>query len=194
MTKLLDQLIENEIENESSAIRKAAVLSYPLDSQAKAIFKKVRERYLTKRLGSGWKDLPEKVARYNAELQEAEIQIRELISEQFMFWGRQNTISLIEFPVLQPRIAAELTRRGIRFVFANNDAENILTVHVVAEYFYAIPVTLDNVDRVLTYISYCINRPDYAHEEIPEIRRFRNGHYAKIWEQVSSPAEKHDSE
>ena len=186
MTKLLEQLITKEIENENQAIRRAAVSFYPSDSWAETTFKNVRERYLAKRLGSAWKDLPEKVERYMPELQEAEKQIRERTAERFVFWRRQNDISLIEFPVLQQRISAEMSRRGIRYVFANNEGENILTVHVVSEHFYAIPITLDNVDRVLTYISYCINRPEYAHEEIPEIRRYRNWYYAKIWDKVSS--------
>ena len=185
MTKLLDQLIAKEIETENAAIRRAAVACYPSDSWAETTIKTVKERYLAKRLGPSWQNLPEKAARYSAELQEAEKQIRERVSERLMILGRQKTISLIEFPVLQQRITAELSRRGIRYVFANTEAENILTVHVVAEHFYAIPVTFDNVDRILTFISYCINRPEYAHEEIPEIRRFRNWYYANIWEQVS---------
>ena len=94
---------------------------------------------------------------------------------------KNRTIALIEFPALRFKIAEGLGKKGIPFLLETRFARNILTVHVVNEYFLEIPITIETVDRVVGLVPYCLHRPDLAHEEIPGVQRVKNYMLARSW-------------
>ena len=63
-----------------------------------------------------------------------------------------------------------MKQKGIPYLFVAKGSENVLTVQVAWENFYDIPFSLDNFDRAMSMLKYCIARPEYALEEIPEIK------------------------
>ena len=99
---------------------------------------------------------------------------------------RRRSIALIEYPLLAIKIGDGLRKRGIPFLFATRLDKNVLTVRVVEEYFLEMPVTLENVDRIVGLVPYCIHRPDLAHEEIPGVRRIRDYALARSWDKRTS--------
>ena len=94
---------------------------------------------------------------------------------------RNRSIALIEYPLLAVKVGDGLRKRGIPFLFETRQDKNVLTIRVVNEYFLEIPITLENVDRAVGLVPYCIHRPDLAHEEIPGIRRIRDYGLARSW-------------
>ena len=95
--------------------------------------------------------------------------------------GRSRSIALIEYPLLAIKVGDGLRKRGIPFLFETRLDKNVLTIRVVNEYFLEIPITLENVDRTVGLIPYCLHRPDLAHEEIPGVRRIRDYSLARVW-------------
>ena len=100
--------------------------------------------------------------------------------------GRSRSIALIEYPLLAIKIGDGLRKRGIPFLFETRLDKNVLTVRVVEEYFLEMPVTLENVDRTVGMVPYCIHRPDLAHEVIPGVRRIRDYALARSWDKRTS--------
>ena len=94
---------------------------------------------------------------------------------------RQEIIAMIEFPALEQTVARELGRRNIPFVFRTSKAKNLLTVQIIGEYFFDIPVTLDNVNRTMGLMQYFLLRPECALKEMPGIRVRRDYGLAKTW-------------
>ena len=94
---------------------------------------------------------------------------------------RNRNIALIENPLLAVKVGDGLRKRGIPFLFETRLDKNVLTVRVVDEYFLEIPITLENVDRAVGLVPYCLHRPDLAHEEIPGVRRIRDYSLAWAW-------------
>ena len=94
---------------------------------------------------------------------------------------RNRNIALIENPLLAVKVGDGLRKRGIPFLFETRLDKNVLTVRVVDEYFLEIPITLENVDRAVGLVPYCLHRPDLAHEEIPGVRRIRDYSLARVW-------------
>jgi hypothetical protein len=94
---------------------------------------------------------------------------------------RNRNIALIEYPLLAVKVDDGLRKRGIPFLFETRLDKNVLTVRVVDEYFLEIPITLENVDRAVGLVPYCLHRPDLAHEEIPGVRRIRDYSLARVW-------------
>lgn len=99
---------------------------------------------------------------------------------------RRRSIALIEYPLLAVKIGDGLRKRGVPFLFETRLDRNVLTVHVVNEYFLEFPITLENVDRTVGLVPYCIHRPDLAHEEVPGVRRVRNYTLARSWNERTS--------
>lgn len=99
---------------------------------------------------------------------------------------RRRSIALIEYPLLAVKIGDGLRKRGVPFLFETRQDKNVLTVHVVKEYFLEFPITLENVERTVGLVPYCLHRPDLAHEEIPGVRRVRNYTLARSWNERTS--------
>ena len=100
--------------------------------------------------------------------------------------GRSRSIALIEYPLLAVKVGDGLRKRGISFLFETRLDKNVLTVRVVDEYFLEIPITLENVDRTVGLVPYCLHRPDLAHEEVPGVRRIRNYALARTWNEKTA--------
>lgn len=100
--------------------------------------------------------------------------------------GRSRSIALIEYPLLAVKVSDGLRKRGIPFLFETRLDKNVLTIRVVNEYFLEIPITLENVDRTVGLVPYCLHRPDLAHEEVPGVRRIRNYALARTWNEKTA--------
>ena len=124
--------------------------------------------------------------KYLAELREAETIVTEEIQRVYFIFRRRRDIAKIEFPALELIINRELVSRNIPYLFRTQKDENILTVHIVYEYFFDIPITMENVVKATRLMRYFLNRPDCAREEMPEIRRRRDYRLAKSWKEVAS--------
>ena len=99
---------------------------------------------------------------------------------------KRRTIALIEYPLLNLKIGEGMRERGIPYLFGTRETGNVLTVRIVGEYFFEIPVTLKNVDRVLGLMKYILLRPDCAREEFPRIRTLRSYSLARSWNETAS--------
>ena len=119
--------------------------------------------------------------KYLAELDEARTVVTDTLGQYFFNCRRRWDIARIEFPALEAIVSRELPLRGIPYRFSTRRDENVLTVHIVAEYFFDIPLTMENVEKVTRLLPYFINRPDCAREEMPEIRQRRDYRLSKIW-------------
>ena len=108
--------------------------------------------------------------------------MRKLNTNQYL---KNRAIALIEFPTLQFKIAEGLGKKGIPFHLETRWARNILTVHVVNEYFLEIPVTVDTVDKIVGLVPYFLHRPDLAHEEVPGVKRVKNYALARFWSRTA---------
>ena len=95
-------------------------------------------------------------------------------------------VAKLEFPLLELKVKEELGRLKIPYLFRTVSDKNILTVHVVNEYFFDVPVTLENVEKATRLMNYFINRPDCAREELPEIRCKVNYSLAREWNKVAT--------
>ena len=100
---------------------------------------------------------------------------------------RKQIIARIEYPSLELTVGRDLGRRGIPYLFRTVEDKNVLTVRVVAEYFFNIPITLENVDRTMGLIEYVLLRPEYAKEEIPGIKVCRDYGLARAWDKAAYP-------
>ena len=100
---------------------------------------------------------------------------------------RQDAVrELLEYPTLKIKVEEELRKRKIRYLFETQMDRNILTVHIINEYFFEIPLTLETADRTLGLVSYFIHRPEYAHEELPEIRKVWSRQLSRQWEKLTA--------
>ena len=103
--------------------------------------------------------------------------------------ARKETIARIEYPALAHKVAVAMKKKGIPYLFKTVRSKNILTVRIVEEYFFEIPLTMRNADKVLGLMNYILHRPEYAHEEIPGIRKKFNYPLAQKWDDVASLGE-----
>lgn len=90
-------------------------------------------------------------------------------------------IAQIEYPSLAITVGEGMTRKGLPYRLETVGDRNILTVHIVDYHFFQIPVTLDNVERVLGLMQYFLMRPEKAREELPSIRIVADWHLAQSW-------------
>ncbi len=90
-------------------------------------------------------------------------------------------IAQIEYPSLAITVEEGMKRKGLPFRLETIDDKNILTVRIVDCHFFRIPVTLDNVERVLGLMQYFLMRPEKVREELPSIRIVADWRLAQSW-------------
>ena len=188
MTKLLERMTNKAIEDIDEEVRVATLADSSVDTKdlGERYFNDVYSRYLWHRRRGKAGISPELMEKYEAELQEA----RELIckkAESAVFeFRKQLNITKIEFLSLEHRVKERMTGLGIPYLFTTSRDKNYLTVRIVADYFFRIPLTMENADRVLGLVKYFIHRPDYAWEEMPSIRQVRNPRWAASWDRITA--------
>jgi hypothetical protein len=101
------------------------------------------------------------MAKYEAELKEAEDQYSSEVMEYYCIMRRDREVALIVYPLLSHRVAEAMAAKGIPYRFMTIRYENILTVHVVGEWFFDIPITLENFQKIVDgYIEVVPFLPD----------------------------------
>lgn len=187
MTKLLEQIVADELRQVYGRVRDAACfpegdINIIINETCSAII----SIYMRKRI-RGTKILhSDTMDRYKTELEEARLQVDRELRDLYFLHQQRWKLARIEYPALSLIISEELGRKKIPYLFRTNMDENILTVQVVKEHFFEIPITLENVEKATRLINYFINRPDCAQEELPEIRRRRSPRLAEEWTKVAT--------
>ena len=187
MTKFLEQLVSKAVDSIHGRIRNAACDMEDINLIIKQTVSDIYSRYLRTRSRGKAELSSTLVDKYLAELREAETIVTEEIQRVYFIFRRRRDIAKIEFPALELIINRELVSRNIPYLFKTQKDENILTVQIVSEYFFDIPITMENVDKATRLMKYFLNRPDCAREEMPEIRLRRDYRLAKSWKEVASP-------
>ena len=187
MTKLLEQIVTDELHQVYGRVRDAAC--FP-EGDIHLIIKQTHaaivSTYLRKRTRNRLFMRNGQMDKYLAELDEVFNIVEKDLKERYFYHKQRYKIARIEFPVLEMKVKEELGRKKIPYQFRTHLDENLLTVQVVNEHFYEIPVTLENVEKATRLMSYFINRPDCAREELPEIRHRVNYRLAKEWSKVAT--------
>ena len=124
--------------------------------------------------------------RYSAELAEACGWLRGNCEGYCLSVRRRVSMARIEFPLLSHKVAEGMGEKGIPYLFRTLGDENVLTVQVVCHHFYDIPLSLETLDRVMSMLPYCIARPEYALEELPQIRKRVSFWLEKSWKRMAS--------
>ena len=186
MTKYLEQLVSKAVDPIHGRIRGAACDLEDINLIIKQTVSDIYSRYLRTRSRGKVELSSTLMDKYLAELREAETIVTEEIQRVYFNFRRRRDIAKIEFPALEQIISREMVSRSIPYLFKTQEDENILTVQIVSEYFFDIPITMENVDRVTRLMRYFLNRPDCAGDEMPEIRRRRDYRLAKSWKDVAS--------
>jgi hypothetical protein len=185
MTKLLQQLVDNVLLDVEADVHRAACLpGGEIAETLRYALEMVERQYMGRKVNARTK--AETFARYEAEVREAQDLVEKSVREAFARYRKAHAIALLEYPALQIRTAEALRKRKIRYLFETQMDRNILTVHIVNEYFFEIPLTLENADRTLGLVSYFIHRPEYAHEELPEIRKVWSRQLSRQWEKLTA--------
>ena len=86
---------------------------------------------------------------------------------------------------LETKVADYCTKNGIKYIFGLQGNTHILTINIVGEYFFNIPITRESVDRTLGLIPYFLHRPDLAAEEVPGIQKMKNWKLVNRWNTLS---------
>ena len=86
---------------------------------------------------------------------------------------------------LVSKVEEYCTRKGIRHIFGIQGKSHILTINIIGEFFFNIPITRETVDRTLGLIPYFLHRPDMATEECPGIQKVKNWKLQKKWTELS---------
>ena len=145
-------------------------------------------RYIAYR-SAGRKSLPRDLEeRYAAELREAEAMVASEVGRMVSETLRARRVALLEHPLLELKVEAEMRRRGIPYMFRCAGDENVLTVQITGEWFFDIPLRVETADRTLGLVKYFINRPDCAAEEEPLIRKRRSYYLTRAWDKCSRKA------
>jgi hypothetical protein len=189
MTKQLQQIVDGLLSDADFGILHSACSSgRDLGRVLNDMKQEARYRFMRGRNVPGAR--AETLRRWEAELDEALRFLEREVEERYARCRTRRNVALIEHPLLAIKIADRLRKKGIPYVFETRLDENVLTVHVVNEYFLEIPVTLESVDRIVGLVPYCLHRPDLAHEEVPGVRRIRDYRLARSWnERTSSGSE-----
>lgn len=188
MTKLLEQLVSKAVSPIHYRIRNAACDMEDINLIINQTVADMYSRYLRAR-SHGKPELSSALMdKYLSELKEAETIVTEEIQQEYLVFRRRRSIAKIEYPALEQIVRREMGSRNIPYMLKTQGDENILTVHIVSEHFFDIPVTMENVEKVTGLMRYFLNRPDCAREEMPEIRRRRDYRLAKSWEKLAALA------
>ena len=184
----LKRLAGKFFEDNRNAIRRLACTDAGGESEKfiSGLCGEMGEKYIRYRQGKRAALRPELLEKYQGEIAEASRWLRETATEYYFSVRRKVEVARIEYPLLSYRLSVEMPGKGIPYLFEAKGGENILIVQVVWEHFYEIPLSLDNFDRVMSMLKYCIARPEYALEEIPEIRKKKNYLLMGSWHKVAS--------
>lgn len=184
----LKRLADKFFEDNRNAIRRLACTDAGGESEKfiSGLCGEMGEKYIRYRQGKRTALRPEVLEKYQNEIAEASQWLRETAMEYYFSVRRKVEVARIEYPLLSYRLSVEMPKKGIPYLFVAKGSENVLTVQVVWEHFYDIPLSLDNFDRVMSMLKYCIARPEYALEEIPEIRKRRSYTLRDSWNRVAS--------
>lgn len=184
----LKRLADKFFEDNRNAIQRLACTDAGGESEKfiSGLCGEMGEKYIRYRQGKRTALRPEVLEKYQNEIAEASQWLRETAMEYYFSVRRKVEVARIEYPLLSYRLSVEMPKKGIPYLFVAKGSENVLTVQVVWEHFYDIPLSLDNFDRVMSMLKYCIARPEYALEEIPEIRKRRSYTLRDSWNRVAS--------
>ena len=187
MTKLLEQIVADELRQVYGRVRDAACfpegdINIIISQTHSAII----SSYTRKRTRGKLILRPDTMDKYKAELEEARQRVDGELRDLYFCCQQRWKLARIEYPALFLIIAEDLGRKKIPYMFRTCRDENILTVQVVNEHFFEIPITMENVEKATRLMSYFINRPDCAREELPDIRCRRNCQLAKEWRKVAT--------
>ena len=188
MTKLLEQKTNKAIEELFEEVKDGVLADSAVDTDAlaKRYFNEVLSSYLRHR-GRGKAEIsPELMQKYEAELQEAKEAIVKAAGSAVFEFRKQLNITKIEFLSLEHRVKERMNGLGIPYIFTTSRDKNYLTVRIVGDYFFRIPITMENADRIMGMVRYFIHRPDYAWEEMPSIRQIRNPRLAESWDRLTA--------
>ena len=191
MTRELENLIDRRVEASRGFVRRFACSSSvgeEFEIMVDVVSNGVSEEYL-RRKRSRKNVRPETMARYESEAAEAGILVRDRMRRLYIACKRKREMALIEFPALQIRVSEGLGKRGIPFLFTTREFENVITVRVIGSYFLEVPVTLQTVDRAVSLMRYFIDRPEYAREEMPEVRTRQSSSLARRWDSLTAGGE-----
>ena len=182
MTETLHKIIDTALQDADVSIHRAACES---DGDISEILRNavetIERRYMApRRANTSVK--PKTLARYEAEFQEARTILDKSVRDSFNRYRKARTVAVLEHPLLRVKVEEELRKRKIPYLFETRMDKNILTVHIINEYFFEIPLTLETADRILGLVSYFIHWPEYAHEELPEIRKKWSRPLYKQWD------------
>ena len=88
-------------------------------------------------------------------------------------------------PIILEKAKKTLNKRNIPFILETKKGHNILTVQIVNENFFSVPITEENADRTIGLMSYALHRPDMASQEIPGIVMFKNYVLESKWKELT---------
>lgn len=187
MSKYLMKMVSREIEGSKPVIDLIAGSTNQRDlgTFIDDTIKDMCTRYLRHRQGKVESIKPELLAKYEAELKEAGDQYRSEVMEYYCIMRRDREVALIEYPLLSHLVAEAMAAKGIPYRFLTRRYENILTVQVVGEWFFDIPVTLDSLQKIMDLLGYCLMRPDHAKKTLPQIRKRVDYNLARSWKEVA---------
>ena len=188
MSALLERMARKAYEDSLPALRRLACSDGGGDTAAlvSRLCSELSEKYLRRRMGRRQAVREETTAHYRAELSEACGWLRGRCTQYCLSVRRRIGVARIEYPLLSHKLASEMKKKGIPYLFGTVGDENVLTVQVVCHHFYDIPLSLDTFDRVMSMLPYCIARPEYALEELPQIRKRVSFRLEKSWKTISS--------
>ena len=185
MTETLQKIIDTTLQEADVAIHRAACESDgDISEILRMAVETIEKRYMAPRRANA-RVKPKTLARYEAEFQEARTFLDKSVRESFNRYRKARTVAVLEHPLLRVMVEEGLRKRNIPFLFETRMDRNILTVHIINEYFFEIPLTLDTADRIIGLVGYFIHRPEYAREELPEIRKKWSRQLFKQWDTLT---------
>lgn len=187
MSVYLQRLVRSELEDSKPVIDLFAGASRQEDMGLfiKEVVDEMGTKYLRHRQGRKDSIKPELLSKYEAELREAGDWYRSEIMEYFWRMRRGREVALIEYPLLSHMVSVAMEGKGIPYMFLTKRFENILTIRVAGEWFFDIPLTLENFQKSMDLLGYCLYRPDHAKETLPYIRKRVDYRLARSWKDMA---------
>ena len=186
MTKELQKIVDKMLSGTPVLLAIKICAGEGIGSVMEKTYGIIRDTYLANRTRGKTNVRPETRERWAQELLEAREVVERTLREQALIINRKRDIARIEYPLLSNKVREGMTRKGIPYLFRTEVNQNILTVQVTGEYFLDIPVTLENVDKVIGLVKYFIDRPDCAVKEMPGIESRKSYYLARSWNKVAS--------
>ena len=186
MTKELQKLVDKMLSGTPVILAIKICAGEGIGSVIEKTYGIIRDTYLANRTRGKSSVRPSTRERWSQELLEAREVVERTLREQALIINRKRDIARIEYPLLSNKVREGMTQKGIPYMFMTEVNQNILTVQVTGEYFLDIPVTLENVDKVLGLVKYFIDRPDCAVKEMPGIESRKSYYLARSWNKIAS--------